>query len=80
MVTFLCILGIIGSLAAIKYRERMADMLGTAEWMNYVGGPYNFIIIVSVVIFLWSISALFGITDVFLSPLLWIIPSGIRGG
>ncbi|MDD5751218.1 MAG: hypothetical protein PHS73_01725 [Candidatus Peribacteraceae bacterium] len=80
MVTFLCILGIIGSLVAIKYRERIADMLGSAEWMDYLGGPYNFIIIVSVVIFLWSISALFGITHIFLSPLLLLIPSGMRGG
>ena len=80
MVTFASLCGIVVSILLIKYRERMADMLGSAEWMNYFGGPYNFIIIISVVMFFWSVSALFGITDIFFAPLRWLIPKSMVGG
>lgn len=80
MTTFFSVFGIIASILLIAYRERAADMLGSAEWMNYFGGPYNFIIIVSVFIFFTCISFLFGITDIFFAPLRWLIPKSMVGG
>jgi len=79
MTTFLSICGIVASILLIKFRERTADMLGSAEWMNYFGGPYNFIIIVSVIMFFTCVSFLFGITDIFFAPLKWLIPRSMMG-
>lgn len=69
---FLYILGIAASVAMIKYREKLGDIIGDAEWMQYVGGVYNAVIIAAVLLFFWSIAGLTGTTNIFLYPLTWI--------
>jgi len=68
MGTFLSIVGLIASILMIKYREKVGDNIGQADWMQKVGGVYNFIIIVSIFIFFWSIAHLTGTTNFFFSP------------
>lgn len=69
MGTFLSIVGLITSLLMIKYREKVGDNIGEAEWMQKVGGVYNFVIILAIFIFFWSIAYLTGTTDIFFAPL-----------
>jgi hypothetical protein len=79
MGTFLSLVGIVGSLFLIKYRERVGEMIGEADWMTKIGGVYNFVVIVAVFIFFWSIASLTGTTGILFKPLLYIIP-GIQPG
>ncbi len=72
------LLGLIGiafSLTLIKYREKVGGMMGEANWMRKVGGIYNFIIIVATFLFFFSIAKITGTTNIFLSPLSFILPS-----
>jgi heme/copper-type cytochrome/quinol oxidase subunit 2 len=57
----------------IKYRERIGDTVGNADWMKYVGGVYNLIVISAVFIFFWSIASLTGTTDIFFAPLFFLV-------
>ncbi len=75
----LSLIGIIGSLFLLKYRERVGEMIGEADWMTKIGGVYNFVVIIAVLIFFWSIASLTGTTDILFKPLLYIIP-GIQPG
>ena len=68
------IIGIIGSFFLIKYREYIGDTMGEGEWMNYVGGVYNLVIIVAVFIFFWSIAAITGTQGILLKPILSLLP------
>jgi|TARA_Y100000310_G_scaffold175693_2_gene175811 hypothetical protein len=52
----------------IKYRERIGDQIGTAEWMKYFGGVYNFIIILAFFTFFWAIASLTGTERIFFFP------------
>ncbi len=60
----------------IKYREKIADMIGFQEWMRYVGGVYNFVVIVGIFLFLFGIARLTGTVDILLAPIYSIIPKG----
>ena len=80
MGTFLSIIGIVSSLLMIKYRERVGENIGEAAWMEKVGGIYNFIIIVSVFIFFWSVAYLTGTIDIFLAPLTFVLGGIIQTG
>lgn len=71
---FLSLMGIVVALALLKYREPMGNMIGEAEWMQKVGGVYNVIIIISLLIFFWSLAELTGTTDMFFAPIKWMIP------
>lgn len=68
------IIGMIGSLFLLKYRERVGEMLGEAEWMQKVGGVYNVVIIIAILLFFWSVAALTGTTDILFRPLIHLIP------
>ena len=59
-------------IAMIKYRERIGDTIGEAQWMRYVGGVYNFVILLAVIIFFWAIASLTGTVDILFAPVLWI--------
>lgn len=76
MTIFLGLIGIVGAFFMLKYREFLGEMIGDAEWMHVVGGPYNLVVIIAIIVFLWSIAAMTGTQDIFLSPLLWLIPGG----
>lgn len=75
MSSFLALIGLVGSIALVIYRERVADSIGAGEWMEYVGGVYNFVIIVAVFIFFFSLATLTGTLDFFLAPVRWILPT-----
>jgi hypothetical protein len=66
--------GIVGSFYLLKYRERMGDMMGEAEWMKRVGGVYMVIVVFAIFIFFWSIAELTNSTDYFLAPLRLLLP------
>ncbi|MBM3227970.1 hypothetical protein FJZ27_03890 [Candidatus Peribacteria bacterium] len=70
------IAGMLFGIALIKYREAVGDMLGSADWMNYIGGPYMLSIFLGVFFFFYSFAWMTGTLDFFLAPLLWIIPVG----
>jgi hypothetical protein len=70
----LSLIGIVGSLFMIKYRERIGEMFGEADWMVKVGGIYNLVIIVAIFIFFWSIASLTGTTGILFKPFLYLIP------
>jgi len=76
---FLELLGMAAGALLIKYRERVGEMVGDADWMRYVGGVYNFIVLIGIFIFFWSIAALTGTQGIFLAPLVWFI-GGAFGG
>ena len=74
MSTFLSIIGIILAFFMLKYRERLGDTIGEAEWMQKVGGVYMMIIIAAIVIFLVSVATLTGTSDILLAPLRFLVP------
>ena len=75
MTKILSIIGIIGAFFILKYRERVADMLGEAEWMLKIGGVYNFVVILAILIFLWGVAGLTGTLDVLFSPVKHVLPA-----
>ncbi len=79
METILSLLGIVASFFLLKYREKVGDTMGEAAWMAYVGGVYNFVIIVAILIFFWSLATLTGTSEIFFAPILWLLP-GTRPG
>ncbi|TSC59526.1 MAG: hypothetical protein Greene041662_435 [Candidatus Peregrinibacteria bacterium Greene0416_62] len=79
MEIFLGLIGIVASIAIIKYREAVGDLFGGAEWTKYVGGPYNMAIIVGIILFFFSLAKMTGTTDFFLYPLKFLIPGAMRG-
>lgn len=68
------ILGIAGSVLMLMYREWIGNLVGEAEWVNKIGGVYNFVIILAVLVFFWSLAVLTGTTFLLLQPLLWLFP------
>ncbi len=61
--------GLIGPFVLIKYRESLGNMMGEAEWMRKVGGVYNVIIIVAILIFFWTIAEATGTTEIMFGSL-----------
>lgn len=80
MVYALSIVGILGSIAMLKYRQQVGDMMGEAEWMSAFGGVYNFVVILAIFILFWSITSLTGTQDVLFRPFLYLFPGGARMG
>ncbi len=80
----LAIIGLITSIAMLKYRERIGDFMGEADWMKYTGGVYNFVIILALFLFFWSIATMTGTTDLLFEPFLYLLPGAAnpnaRGG
>ena len=75
---FLSFLGIVLSIVMLRYRERVGDFLGDADWMRYVGGVYNFVIILALFIFFWSLTTLTGTTEILFRPFLYLLPGGVN--
>ncbi|UPA22313.1 hypothetical protein K8942_04655 [Candidatus Peribacteria bacterium] len=80
MSIFLSICGIILSIFMLKYRERIGDFMGEADWMRYTGGVYNFVILLAIFIFLWSLATMTGTTDALFMPFLYLLPGGVNPG
>jgi len=70
------ILVIILGIVVIKFREKIADLIGNAEWMRYVGGVYNFVIIIGIFLFLFGIARLTGTVDILMAPIYSVLPKG----
>lgn len=58
----LSLIGMAGAIAMIVKREQVGDLIGQADWMQKIGGVYNFIILLALVIFFWSVAELTGTT------------------
>ncbi|MBI5156210.1 hypothetical protein HZA45_02960 [Candidatus Peregrinibacteria bacterium] len=74
MRSILSLIGIFGSFFMLYYREQVGNMLGEAEWMRKVGGVYNFVIILAILIFLWGLAEITGTTSILFRPILWLLP------
>ncbi len=70
----LSITGLVASIAMLKYRQQCGDFLGETDWMHYVGGIYNVVIILALFIFFWSLAVLTGTTDILFTPFLYLFP------
>lgn len=70
----LSLIGIAMSIFMLKYRQRIGDEIGEADWMLKVGGVYNFIIILALFIFFWSFMTLTGTSDFFFGWIRYLIP------
>jgi len=79
MNVLLPILGIAASFVLLYKRQYVGDMIGEADWMLKVGGVYNVMIIVAVLIFFWSIATLTGTSNILFLPLTWLIPGARQG-
>ncbi len=75
---FLSLLGIVLSITMLRYRERIGDFMGEADWMKYTGGVYNFVIILALFIFFWSLTSLTGTTEILFRPFLYLLPGGVN--
>jgi hypothetical protein len=71
----LCTIGIVGSFFLIKYRESIGDTLGEAERMRKVGGIYQVIVYIAIIIFFWSLAELTNTTSIFFAPLYLLLPT-----
>jgi hypothetical protein len=69
------LLGMAAGIAIIRYRETIGDILGDASWTRYIGGPYNFAILIGVLLFFFSLAKMTGTTGFFLAPIQWLLPS-----
>ena len=75
---FLKLILIVLSVLMIKYRERIGEQLGDQYWMRYVGGVYNFVILLAVLIFLWALASLTGTVHILFAPLFWFFGGAFR--
>ncbi len=67
--------GLVGPFVMMKYREQIGDMFGEAEWMKKVGGVYNVVNIVAMIIFFWTLAEATGTTTVLFAPLRYLSPA-----
>jgi hypothetical protein len=68
------LLGLVLTYILIKFRESIGDSIGDADWMRFVGGVYNLIILCAILIFFWSIAIFTGTERLFFTPILWLLP------
>lgn len=77
---FYAIIGLALCYICIKFRESISNTIGEYDWMHYVGGSQNFVVLIGILIFFWAVAAVTGTQDIFLAPLLWLIPGTHTGG
>lgn len=78
MLTFVQFCGMILGGLMIKYRQQIGDSIGEGEWMRYVGGVYNFVVLMGILVFFWSVATLTNTTNILFAPLFWIIGGSFR--
>jgi hypothetical protein len=71
---FWSIFGIIASVFMLKFRERIGESMGEAEWMQYVGGVYTVVVVAALFIFFWCVATLTGTERLFFYPIIFLIP------
>ena len=57
---------------ALVFLRVSGDLIGDAEWMKYVGGVYNFVILISIFIFFWALASLTGTERIFFFPIYFV--------
>lgn len=50
-------------------------MIGDAYWMRYVGGVYNFVVIVGVFLVFFGVARMTGTTKILMAPIYGLIPT-----
>lgn len=68
------IMGLFLSFGIIKWREDLGNSMGNMTWMRYFGGPYVFMVLVGVIMFFWSLATITGTEDIFLAPIIFLVP------
>lgn len=63
------LLGIALGVCTILYREAIGDIIGQPAWADKVGGIYNVMVIVGVLLCFWGLATLTGTTDILFAPL-----------
>ena len=66
---FLILIGYILAFCLIKFRQQIGDNFGEPAWADRIGGIYNLMIILGVILFFWCTAAITGTTKIFLYPL-----------
>ena len=47
----------------VRYREFIGDILGNMEWAKWVGGIYNVIVMVAIILAIFSLLFIFGLEE-----------------
>ena len=68
------LLGIVIGALMVKYREQVGNMIGDPEWAAKVGGIYNVIIILGILMCLWGLAAMTNTQDLLFAPILMFLP------
>lgn len=79
MQIFLGLIGIVAGFLLIKYREAVGDMLGDPQWAGKIGGIYNVVILIGILVFFWGVAAVTGTQDIFFGPVIYFLPHSSRG-
>lgn len=58
----------------IRYREAIGNMIGEPDWAIKIGGIYNVMILLGILMFFWSIASITGTTDVLFYPIVMFLP------
>jgi hypothetical protein len=66
--------GLIGPFFLMMYREAVGNIVGEADWMRKVGGVYNVIVIVALIIFFWTLAEVTGTTTILFTPFRYLSP------
>ena len=57
------LLGLGFSYLLVKYRRYIGDAMGNMQWTKWVGGIYNVIVIVAVIVAIFSLLFMFGLEE-----------------
>ena len=75
------ILAIIAAFCLIKYREsivrNVTGKIGWAEKYLGMGGSYRLMVILAVVLFIWGLASITGMTHILLGPLAKVAQPGV---
>ncbi len=67
--------GIVLAFLIVRFREAIGNIVGEADWMRKVGGVYNLMIIVALVLFFWCLAELTNSTSLLFGPVKDLFPN-----
>jgi heme/copper-type cytochrome/quinol oxidase subunit 2 len=71
---FFALIGFVLAYFIVRYRESIGDSLGEQDWMASVGGIYNVVVFIGILIFFWSLATITGTQNFFFTPIRWLLP------
>lgn len=80
MNVILGLIGIVFGCVLVKYREQVGNAVGEPAWALKVGGIYNVVIVLGILMAFWGLATMTGTTDVFLSPITSFLPGMRKSG